>query len=228
MVSKLYLVALKKTESKERPLCEITSEMYKLQNAFTPQFMELIQRLIAMSNEYHDLILQQLSLPITHKTFLNICACVVEFSFVARFLNSVFCRYMHKDYVHEMPHFIKMAPLNIEVVNTLIYFEQLFSAGKSRIKSERSLLEKRFWAEFDFVSKFVEIMTSTLSKEEGKKKGSQEFEFPRLRDVLTNLVESLEMPFENLKYMREVRSFASNVFHDVFSLSNFAVVSAFL
>jgi hypothetical protein len=74
MISKLYLVALKKTESKERPLCEITSEMYKLQHAFTPQFMELIQRLIAMSNEYHDLILQQLSLPITHKTFLNICA----------------------------------------------------------------------------------------------------------------------------------------------------------
>jgi hypothetical protein len=119
---------------------------------------------------------------------------------------------MHKDYVHEMPHFIKMAPLNIEVVNTLIHFEQLFSAGKSRIKSERSLLERRYWVEYDFVSKFVEIMTNTLSKEEGKKKGSQEFEFPRLRDVLTNLVECLEMPFENLKYMREVRSFARNLF----------------
>ena len=66
--------------------------------------------------------------------------------------------------------------------------------------------------EFDFISKFVEIMTNMLSKEEGKKKGSQEFEFPRLRDVLTNLVECLEMPFENLKYMREVRSFARNLF----------------
>ena len=73
-VSKLYLVALKKTESKERPLSEISSDTYKLQHAFKPEFVGLIQRLITVSNEFHDLILLQLSLPITHKTFLNICA----------------------------------------------------------------------------------------------------------------------------------------------------------
>jgi hypothetical protein len=74
VVTKLYLVALKKTESKERPLSEISSERYKLQYAFTPEFMEMIQRLITISNEFHDLVLQQLSSPISHKTFLNICA----------------------------------------------------------------------------------------------------------------------------------------------------------
>ena len=74
LIEKLYNVALKKTESKERPLSEISSERYKLQNAFRPEFMDLIQRLIVISNEFHDLILQQLSGPISHKTFLNICA----------------------------------------------------------------------------------------------------------------------------------------------------------
>ena len=105
---------------------------------------------------------------------------------------------MHKDYVHEMPNFIKMAPLNIEVVNTLIAFEHMFSTAKSKIKSERTLLDRRHLAEFDFLSKFVEIMTTTLSKEEGKKKGLQEFEFPRLRELLLGLVKNLEMPFEHL------------------------------
>lgn len=76
IVEKLYRIALKKTESKERPLSEISSERYKLQNAFKPNFMQLIQRLVAISNEFHDLILQQLGGPISHKTFLNICACV--------------------------------------------------------------------------------------------------------------------------------------------------------
>jgi hypothetical protein len=115
---------------------------------------------------------------------------------------------MHKDFVQEMPNFIKMAPLNIEVVNTLIYFEQMFSAGKSKMKSERALIEKRQLAEFDFTSKFVEIMTNTLSKEEGKKKGLQEFEFLRLRDLLLNMVCNLEMPFQHLTCMREVCVFA--------------------
>jgi hypothetical protein len=113
-------------------------------------------------------------------------------------------RYMHKDYVHEIPNFIKMAPLNIEVVNSLIAFEHLFTTNKSKIKSERASLDRRHLAEFDFLSKFVEIMTTTVSKEEGKKKGLQEFEFPRLRELLTGLVKNLEMPFEHLNSMREV------------------------
>jgi hypothetical protein len=121
---------------------------------------------------------------------------------------------MHKDFVQEMPNFIKMAPLNIEVVNTLIYFEQLFSAGKSELKSKRALIEKRQLAEFDFISKFVEIMTNTLSKEEGKKKGLQEFQFSRLRDLLLNIVSNLEMPFEHLTCMREVSVFFSNRLFD--------------
>lgn len=77
---------------------------------------------------------------------------------------------MHKDYVHEMPLFIKMVPLNIEVVYTLISFEQWFSMGKSKLKTERALLEKRQMVEFDFISKLVEMMTGIVSKEEGKKK----------------------------------------------------------
>ena len=111
---------------------------------------------------------------------------------------------MHKDFVQEFPQFIKLAPLNIEVVNTLIFFEQLFSAGKSKMKSERASMEKRQLMEFDFISKFVEIMTNMLSKEEGKKKGLQEFEFLRLGDLLTDLVKNLETPFEHLRTMREV------------------------
>ena len=77
---------------------------------------------------------------------------------------------MHKDYVHEIPNFMKMAPLNIEVVNSLITFEHLFTTNKSKIKSDRASLDRRHLAEFDFLSKLVEIMTTTVSKEEGKKK----------------------------------------------------------
>jgi hypothetical protein len=73
-IEKLYLVALKKTESKERPLSSLPSERFRLQKAFTPEFMSLIQRLIVISNEFQELILQQLRTPISHKTFLNISA----------------------------------------------------------------------------------------------------------------------------------------------------------
>ena len=74
LLKKLYFVALKKTEAKERPLSEIAFETYMLNQAFTSEFLELISKLIVISNEFHDLILQQLSGPISHKTFLNICA----------------------------------------------------------------------------------------------------------------------------------------------------------
>jgi hypothetical protein len=112
---------------------------------------------------------------------------------------------MHKDYVHEMPLFIKMVPLNIEVVYTLISFEQWFSMGKSKLKTERALLEKRQMVEFDFISKLVEMMTGIVSKEEGKKKGLQMFEFARLKDLLYCLLKALQVPLEHVKTMREVR-----------------------
>jgi hypothetical protein len=111
---------------------------------------------------------------------------------------------MHKDYVHEMPLFIKMVPVNIEVVYTLISFEQWFSLGKSKLKNEKASLEKRQVAEFDFISKFVEMMTTIVSKEEGKKKGLQIFEFSRLKDLLSCLVKALQIPLEHVKTMREV------------------------
>jgi hypothetical protein len=74
LLKKLYFPALKKTESKERPVAEIAFETYRLRQAFTPEFVQLVPKLIGIANEFHDLILQQLSAPISHKTFLNICA----------------------------------------------------------------------------------------------------------------------------------------------------------
>jgi hypothetical protein len=97
-----------------------------------------------------------------------------------------------------------MAPLNIEVVTNLMSFDFCLSTDKSKLKSERASLEKRQVSEFDFISKLVEVMTSIVSKEEGKKKGLQMFEFPRLRDLLACLVKSLQLPLEHVKIMREV------------------------
>jgi hypothetical protein len=111
---------------------------------------------------------------------------------------------MHKDYLHDLPLYIKMAPLNIEVALTLIEFEQLFSSGKSKIKLERTNQEKRHLIEFDFVTKFVETMSNMLSKEEDRKKSVQEFQTARLRELLLDLVKNLETPFEHLKSLREV------------------------
>jgi hypothetical protein len=113
---------------------------------------------------------------------------------------------MHKDYVHEMPLYIKTVPLNIEVVYTLLSFEQLYSMGKTKLKNERASLDKRQVVEFDFISRFVEIMTAIVSKEEGKKKGLQAFEFPRLKDLLLCLIKALQVPLEHVKTMQEVRS----------------------
>ena len=106
--------------------------------------------------------------------------------------------------MHELPLYIKMAPLNIEVVTNLMSFDFCLSTDKSKLKSERASLEKRQVSEFDFISKLVEVMTSIVSKEEGKKKGLQMFEFPRLRDLLACLVKSLQLPLEHVKIMREV------------------------
>lgn len=106
--------------------------------------------------------------------------------------------------MHELPLYIKTAPLNIEVVTNLMSFDFCLSTDKSKLKSERASLEKRHVTEFDFISKFVEVMTNIVSKEEGKKKGLQMFEFSRLRDLLACLVKSLQLPLEHVKIMREV------------------------
>jgi hypothetical protein len=111
---------------------------------------------------------------------------------------------MHKDYIHEIPLFVKIVPVNIEVVNTIITFEDWFAAGKAEVKRHRAaILDKRHLMEFDFIVRFVETMTAIVSKEEDKK-SAPEFESPRLRDLLLRLVSDLQSPLDQLKSMQEV------------------------